>query len=185
MPFMREIEIKLKVQNLDSIVSKLKEFGVVLSDPVVQKDINFIHKDNVKWFEPLIGNWVYPRLRIQTGKPLTLTIKKPLKNEMDCREHELHIDNAEELRGMMDMLGYKEGVTVEKTRRTCTFRGYTLTLDEVVHLGNFIEIEHVIADGDAEKIQNEMFKFAKEMFGLGQDAVVMKGYDILMHDFGK
>jgi len=179
---MREIEIKLKVKNLDSVASKLRNLGVVLSEPVVQKDTNFVHKDDIKWFEPLDSKWVYPRLREEPGKPLTLTIKKPLKNESDCREHELHIDNADELRSMMDMLDYKEGVTVQKTRRTGTFQGYTLTLDEVIALGDFVEIEQVVENGNAEKIQEEMFRFAKDTFGLERDDSVMKGYDILMHE---
>ena len=179
---MREIEIKLKVPNLDSVASKLEALGVTLSKPIKQKDINFIHRDDVRWFEPTIGDWIYPRLRIQEGKPFTLTVKKPLKNESDCREHELHIDDAEELQQIMDMFGYKEGVTVTKNRRTCTFQEYTITLDEVIGLGSFIEIEKVVTDGDPEKIQEEMIQFAKTTFGLTESTVVLKGYDILTHE---
>jgi hypothetical protein len=48
-------------------------------------------------------------------------------------------------------------------------------------LVSFIEIERVLEDGDAEKIQEEMFRFAEENFDLKRDNFVMKGYDILMH----
>lgn len=179
---MREIEIKLKVPDLNTIASKLEALGSTLSKPITQKDINFIHKDDVRWFEPLTSKWVYPRLRIQDGKPLTFTVKKPLKNESDCREHEPHIDDADELRQIMDMFDYKEGVTVIKTRRTCTFHEYTITLDEVVGLGNFIEIEKVVTDGNSEKIQQEMLLFAEKDFGIKPDALILKGYDILSYE---
>jgi adenylate cyclase class 2 len=81
----------------------------------------------------------------------------------------------------MNLFGYKEGVTVEKTRRTCTHKDYTITLDEVLGLGNFIEIEKVVFDGDAQKIQDEMFTFAKNILDLEKDEKVMKGYDILTY----
>jgi adenylate cyclase class 2 len=179
---MREIEIKLKVASLDTIASTLESLGATISKPITQKDINFIYKDDVKWFEPLKSKWVYPRLRIQEGKPLILTVKKPLKNESDCREHELHIDDADELREIMDMFEYTEGITVIKTRRTCTFQDYTITLDEVENLGSFIEIERVVTDGDPEKIQDEMLEFAKKTFDIKSEALILKGYDILTYE---
>ncbi len=179
---MREIEIKLRVTDLAIIASRLEAMGCALSSPITQKDINFIHKDDERWFEPTIRGFVYPRLRIQEGKPLIFTIKKPLKNESDCIEHELHIDDTEELRGMMELLGYKEGMTVQKTRRKCSFQDYTITLDQVEKLGSFIEIERLVVDGDAEKIQEEMFVFAEKNFGVDRKSIVLKGYDIQMHD---
>lgn len=178
---MREVEIKLKAPDLEAVATKLKELGCALSEPKTQEDRNFVHKDDTKWFESTTGDWVYPRLRIQNNKPLTFTVKKPLKNEMDCLEHELHIDNPEELKSIMEMFGYIPGVTVKKTRRSCTYKNYAITLDDVERLGSFIEIEQVVEDGDSLQMQEEMFRFAKENFGLDRDNHVMKGYDIMMH----
>ena len=73
--------------------------------------------------------------------------------EMDCIEHEIHIDDAEALKAMMEMFGYRQGVVVTKIRRTCVFQNVTITPDEVARLGSFIEIERVVDDGDAEKMQ--------------------------------
>lgn len=178
---MREIEIKLEAPDLSAIEKKLVELGCVLSLPVIQEDINFIHREDANWFEESRGNYLYPRLRNQSGKPLRLTVKKPLSNEMDCIEHEVEVNDAEEVRGIMKMFDYVEGVTVKKTRRTCEYKDYTITLDEVEGLGSFIEIERVLVDGDPVKIQQEMFDFAKENFGLLGDEKVMKGYDILTY----
>ena len=182
---MREIEIKLKAPNIEAVVAKLLELGATISKPVTQTDINFVHKDDVKWFEPLIGLWAYPRLRIQDGEPLILTVKKPLKNEMDRAEYELCIDDADQLRGMMTLLGYQEGVTVRKTRRTCTLDTYNITLDQVDQLGSFIEIEQVVDDSVSDEkalgIQEEMCNFAKDTFGLERDTMTMRGYDIMLH----
>lgn len=192
---MREIEIKLKVTDLKPVIDQLEALGCALSAPITQTDINFIHRDDVKWFEPLISDWVYPRLRIESPKDetgtanhesLILTVKKPLKNESDCREHEIRVDDPEEVRGMMDMFGYKEGVTVKKIRRKASLQGYALTLDTVEKLGNFIEIERVISDDEAEKlgaekIQEEMTTFAEKTLGLKRSDVVLQGYDIQMY----
>lgn len=177
---MREIEIKLKALDLNKIEAKLKELGCVISEPKVQEDRNFIHKDDIKWFEPEIGEWVYPRLRIQNGK-YTFTVKKPVKNELDCIEHNIQVSNPEEIAPIMKMFNYLPGVTVKKRRRTTKYKDYEITLDEVERLGNFIEIERVVEDGDGVKIQEEMFVFAKETFGLDRDNYVMKGYDIMIH----
>lgn len=178
---MREIEIKLRALNLQLVEQKLLELGCELSDSVTQEDINFIHKDDTKWFEVTDGNFLYPRIRKQNDKPLKLTVKKPLLNEMDCIEHELEINDTDEARAIMEMFGYVEGVTVKKTRKTAKFEDYTITLDEVEELGSFVEIERVVTDGDAQAIQQSMFDFAKTNFGLEKDEKVMKGYDILMH----
>ncbi len=178
---MREIEIKLRSPNIEEVIAKLEKLGCIISIPKTQKDINFVHVDDVRWFESNGGDWVYPRLRIQDGKLLIFTVKKPVQNEMDCLEYEISIDSEMDLRGMMKLFGYKEGVTVVKTRKTCIYNAYTITLDDVVGLGSFVEIERVLTDGDALKIQDEMFIFARDILGLKKDEKVMKGYDILMY----
>ncbi len=179
---MREIEIKLPASDLNSVAKKLESLGCVISAPKTQEDRNFVHKDDVKWFESSTHrNWVYPRLRIQEGKPLTLTVKKPVSNEMDCVENELHVDNAEALTEIMKMFDYLPGVIVKKTRRTTQYKNFEITIDQVENLGSFVEIEQVVEDGNAEEMQKEMFRWAKEVLNLEKDEKIMKGYDVLMH----
>ena len=178
---MREIEIKLKASDLTAVTEKLKALGCIISEPKTQEDRNFVHRDDVRWFESVTRGFAYPRLRISPGKPLIFTVKKPVKNEMDCIEHEICIDNARELEKMMEVLEYRKGVTVKKTRRTTEYKGYTITLDEVEKLGNFVEVERLVEDGDALAIQEEMFTFAKNVLDLDRGDHVMKGYDILMY----
>lgn len=179
---MREVEIKLKAPDLEKVESKLKELGCVLSEPKTQEDINFIHKDDDKWFEPEIRGFVYPRLRITNNQKHTFTVKKPVKNEMDCLEAEVQIDDPDSLKRIMEMFGYKNGVVVKKIRKTCKYKDYEITLDKVDLLGNFVEIEKVVPDeSDALKIQQEMFEFAKNVLDLEKDNFTMKGYDIMMY----
>ena len=180
---MREIEIKLRAPDLAIVAKKLRALGCVLSEAKTQEDRNFVHKDDVRWFDSTTHrHWVYPRLRIQKGKPLILTVKKPINNEMDCVEHELQVGDARAVAEIMKMFDYYPGVTVKKTRRTTKYKNYSITLDKVEKLGNFVEIERVVKNGNAEKIQNEMFRWAKEVLGLDRDDLVMKGYDIMMHN---
>lgn len=178
---MREIEIKLRAENLGSVEAKLKELGCEISAAKTQTDINFVHKDDVRWFEETTGPFAYPRLRLQDGQNPILTVKKPIENEMDCAEYEVSLKDEKEVKGLMQLLDYTKGVVVKKTRKTCTYNDYTITLDEVDGLGSFIEIEKVVEDGDALATQKEMFAFAKETFDLDPDDEVMKGYDILLY----
>ena len=72
-------------------------------------------------------------------------------------------------------------LTVPGGSTTGTYMDYTITLDDVEGLGQFVEIERVVEDGDAEALQTAMFGFAKDVLGLERDDAVMRGYDILMH----
>jgi len=68
-----EIEVKAKVKNFDGLISKLKELGCVLSEPIVQDDYIF----NQKGVDLKNHNNDTPVLRIreQAGK-IIFTVKK-------------------------------------------------------------------------------------------------------------
>ena len=186
---MREIEIKLRVPDLEPIEAKLRALGCAISAPLTQTDINFIHRDDVRWFEPLDSEWVYPRLRIQSqtdtnGNKETETLIFTIKNlsgTSDCQNTSF-MDDPEE--ALNDEYVWFEDVTVKKVRRTTSPEPRFCSRRR--RLGNFIEIERVITDQEAaqqgaEKIQEEMTAFAEKMFGLKRIQVVLQGYDIQMY----
>ncbi len=179
---MREIEIKLSVDDIEGVIKKLEALGCVISPPVFQKDINFIHKDDVNWFKESINTqYSYPRIRVEDEK-IILTNKKPVTGEMDCLEYELVVDSIDQARGFISLFDYIEGVAVVKKRRKTHYKNYEITVDEVEDLGSFIEIEIVVEhEADPVQIQNEMFDFAKQNFGLEKNEDVMKGYDIMVY----
>tara|TARA_Y100000310_G_scaffold345733_1_gene468996 strand:- start:7169 stop:7705 length:537 start_codon:yes stop_codon:yes gene_type:complete len=173
---MKEIEVKAKVKDKELILSKLKEMNIELQDPITQKDIVFIPKQ----FEgkPPLGTNVL-RIRDQDGK-LTFTLKQPQKNELDCIEKEITLDNAQQMHDIIIMLGFKVYAEFSKTRRKAKYNGLEICLDEVSGLGSFIEVERLAEEGDAEKIQEELFAFLMKL-GVSKEDQVMKGYDTLVY----
>lgn len=118
-----------------------------------------------------------------------LTMKKTQINELDCIENEVEVKDPVEARKMLENLGFKEFVRVEKTREKCRLEDMTICLDEVEGLGNFIEIEKLIdpllirtseanAATDGIKVQEELFSFL-EGIGVRREDRVFKGYDSL------
>jgi len=77
-------------------------------------------------------------------------------------------------------MGYKKAMEIDKTRTITHFDGCEICIDEVKRLGSFIEMEKLTNEkGDAQKIQDELFKFFKTI-GIDKKDRVMHGYDILM-----
>lgn len=72
-----------------------------------------------------------------------LTYKGPLvEAESKTREeHETAVGDGAEIRAILDGLGYTPAATVEKERDRFGYEGYTVTLDTVDGLGEFVEVE--------------------------------------------
>ena len=86
------------------------------------------------------------RVRVETDHEASvakLTYKGPLlDSESKTREeHETVVADEDAVRGILDGLGFEPAATVEKDRVFYTLDGYTVTLDAVTDLGEFVEIE--------------------------------------------
>ena len=112
---MREIEIKLKVSNLDVLKNKLQEAGCVLSDEISQFDTIYSNKKTVtrEWNVPQEGDLV---LRIRRENEISeFNIKKQRSHELDNIEYETKVEDPEILHKML--------LRCQKTKtgaRTCT-----------------------------------------------------------------
>ena len=174
---MKEIEVKARVQNFDQLIEKLKELGCSLSKPLVQKDVVYL-ANGVELSDVKRGN-VAMRIR-NSNDTCTLNLKKQLENELDCIECETIIQNPESAHNMLIQMGYHKVSRVEKTRRTCKYKDMNICIDEVLDLGNFIEVEKLSEDADSLKTQEELFRFL-ESLGLKREDRIFKGYDTLMY----
>jgi adenylate cyclase class 2 len=83
------------------------------------------------------------------GGGAELTYKGPLVDTASKTraEHETAVESAEEMANVLDALGFAPAATVEKERETFGCRGYTVALDTVAGLGEFVEVE---GEADAE-----------------------------------
>jgi adenylate cyclase, class 2 len=65
---------------------------------------------------------------------------------------------------MLKKLGFKEAFTIKKTREIYSCRGFTVCLDKVEKLGNFIEIEkEIISEEKVKETRNECLDFLKKI----------------------
>ncbi|KKT40680.1 MAG: Adenylate cyclase [Parcubacteria group bacterium GW2011_GWA2_44_13] len=119
------------------------------------------------------------RIRESNGKFL-FTVKQPQSNELDAIEYETEISSSEEFEKALILMEYKPIVEIQKIRRKAKFNDFEICLDEVKGLGSFIEVEKITEDDDANRVQDELFGFLKNI-GVDEKDRVLQGYDTLIY----
>lgn len=204
---MREIEIKAKIDNVENVLLWLSNHATFNRD-VFQEDIlydflsrHFVNKKTLKADE---------FMRIRRTKQNDLLTHKiirrdPKGNFLYCDEHETIItkENVPEinhilkgfgiknitkadcqdgmvLHALLITNGFKELIKITKNRKEYTLNEFNIALDEVVHLGRFIEIESLSDEVAVERVKSK----AKELLNdinIPAQNIVEKGYfDLLM-----
>jgi len=174
---MKEIEVKAKVENFDSVKEKLSDMGCEFSESLIQDDK--IYLKNGMDLGHLRKGLVAMRIRNSNGKHI-FNQKIQLENDLDNIEHETEISDPKELHEMLTNLGYYVASHVNKKRIKCNYKDMEICLDEVKNLGSFIEVEKLTKDDDSMKVQKELFEFLMSL-GIKQEDRVIHGYDILMY----
>ena len=142
-----EVEIKVKVNNLEEIKEKISKIGPLI------KAIKQIAEYYVPAHRDFFANKPQPieHLRIRTNADksvfeYTRTINLQENLDYDyAEEYETEISDTEEFRKILGFLDFKKVVTVEKRREYWMCGGIEIALDEVRGLGTFAEAE---AKGD-------------------------------------
>lgn len=82
-----------------------------------------------------------------------------------CDEYETKIEDLDRIKKILEALGLKFLVKVDKTRKTWIYKDYEIDVDLVKELGDFVEIEYIGKEKvDPKEATNEMVNFIK---GLG------------------
>ncbi len=173
---MREIEIKIRTKDLETVKSKLLELGCELSEPLEQHDVVYSYNNDVSlWQKAQSGSLV---LRIRREKKGSIfTLKKQLSNELDNIELETEVADPEVLHKIFLEIGYQPQVEVKKIRQKGRFKDYEICLDTVEKLGSFVELEKLTGDdADPAAVKEELFQ-ALESLGLSRDDEELRGYD--------
>lgn len=169
---MKEIEIKLRVENTEKVIEQLEGKGYVFDLPIKQEDDIFIPLT-----EPTVpvtlGTNVL-RIRRQGEKTL-FTLKQG--QELAKIERELEISDPKVLEDIILMLGFKKIVQINKTRRKCKMGDIEICVDDVKGLGGFVEVEKITAE-DPEIVQRELLDFIARL-GVDISCRETVGYDIL------
>lgn len=159
---MIEVEIRSKVNDLDSVKTKLNEVGAKFINTKKQVDKVFGHPDTLDEENKIKEGFFSARIR-QVDDNIKVDLKEILR-EKGGIEISSKLGNIESGLKFLDKIGYKEAFTVSKTRDTFEHNGFTICLDNVDKLGCFIEIEKVInTDEEEEKVRNECKELLKQI----------------------
>jgi adenylate cyclase class 2 len=154
----REIEVKYHVDDLAELEAALTRLGLTLSQPVHQDDQAYA-QDGWRYGMSKLGV-AFARLRTQNGRHL-FTLKRPTDNELACLEFETEVADRAQMHEAIQHMGFYPTVRIVKTRRTARLGELSLCLDDVEHIGGFLEIEKVIGPGQSgEAVQDELHAFA-------------------------
>ena len=122
-------------------------------------------------------------LRIRREEPADgddrtkLTYKGPLVEAASKtrEEHESVVDDDEALQGVLAGLGFEPAAVVEKDRTYFDFDEYTVVLDAVDGLGEFVEIEREVPEAEVEAAREEAIGLL-ERLGLDPDEQIRTSY---------
>lgn len=175
---MREIELKFKVDDLDSFIEKLEKLGCSLSDVVYQNDT--IYVENLDNIESVEGS-IWLRVRKLNDK-IEMNLKKQAVKKSESQEIEFEVSDYEKANNFLKTLGYKEWVRVNKKRRYSKYLNANICIDEVERLGNFVEIEYLIAEEDKKiNYEDELLQIATEL-GIDISKRVNSHYDTMIFE---
>lgn len=139
-----EIEVKYRVSDPAAVDGVLGVRGLVLSRPVRQDDQAYAQ---VGWVYGMSKLGVaFARLRSQEGRHW-FTLKRPTDNELACLEFETEVADREQMHAAIQHMGFYPTVRIVKTRRSTRWGELSLCLDDVAHVGTFLEIEKVVESG--------------------------------------
>ncbi|MGC9779067.1 MAG: class IV adenylate cyclase [Candidatus Heimdallarchaeota archaeon] len=155
-----EVEVKLKIADLNELEMKLVEKGAILEEIVNQRDQYFNHpsKDFSETDEAL-------RIR-EDGDRIFLTYKGPKFDPKSKTriEIDLKVENAQQLSNLLEKLNFEKVAIVSKERRIYLLDGMHFCLDNVASIGTYLEVEKIISDKSFfEKTRKEIFRALKAL----------------------
>ena len=192
---MYEVELKVRADH-GAVRDRLDALGATRVGRVRQVDTYYDapHRDFAETDEAL-------RVREETGAAggsgerrdrddgaeTRLTYKGPLvERESKTREEaETAVADADAMRAVLDGLGFEPAATVEKERERYRAEGYTVTLDAVDGLGEFVEVETEVPGEAGVEAAREGATALLERLGLDSEAGIRTSYLGLLLEAGE
>jgi adenylate cyclase class 2 len=138
-----EIEAKMKVPDLAQVRAKLQQCDAVLQSTVLETNTYFDTEDR-----SLLAKDQGLRMRLarnlQTNTDSsTITFKGPRQHgQLKSRdERELTVGSAKDAMALLESLGFARVLTFQKRRESWMLEGCHVELDELPHIGVYVEIE--------------------------------------------
>ena len=160
---MLEIEVKIKIEDLDEIKEKILQKGATLAKE------RHLHDDTFYDWPELELRKKHFALRVRKiNKKVFLTCKGPEQKSRKFKireEYETEVKNERHLRKILKSLGLQPVFKYSKSRTVFRVKRLTVCLDETP-IGNFVELEGQ---------QSEIVKFAREL-GFSKDNFIKLDY---------
>ena len=149
---MYEVELKVRASH-EAVRERLSALGAERVGRVRQVDTYYDapHRDFAETDEALRIR----REEADDGSTTRITYKGPLVEAASKtrREVETGVDDADRLDEILGALGFSPAAVVEKDRERYALDGYTVTLDTVGDLGEFVEIDREATEADLETVR--------------------------------
>jgi adenylate cyclase class 2 len=172
-----EVEVKYRVTDHTNVRDKLRELNAKFLEHTEETDVYFNSpvRDFAKTDEAL-------RVRVYGDGTVVVTYKGPRIGNVGKTREEINVatndlDNTLE---MLKRLGFREVARIVKRRDIYNYENFTVYLDTVEDLGNFVEVETMVNDkGLIDKAAEEVLRFGDKL-GLSRDWVERRTYLELM-----
>jgi adenylate cyclase class 2 len=184
---MYEVEVKLPADH-DVVRSRLAELDAESLGTVTQRDTYYDapHRSFPETDEALRIRRIY-RTEHEVSDDASpdetrLTYKGPRVDARSKtrREHETGVDDDGTMAELLGALGFEPAAVVEKQRTSYRVDGYTVTLDTVTDVGDYVEVE--TESEDIDRARTGAFALLADL-GLDPDDQVRTSYlDLLLDD---
>src|SRR6056297_2542967 len=144
---MYEVEVKVPA-DLDRVRDRLDSLGAEDGEQLTQIDVYYDapHRSFARTDEAVRVR----RERTESDERVELTYKGPLiDDETKTREEvQTSVASGSAVETILERLGFSATATVEKDRTVYDLDGYTVTLDDVKRVGQYVEVEKPVESDD-------------------------------------
>lgn len=160
---MYEVELKVRA-DIDTVRDRLAELAATSRGSVVQEDTYYDapHRSFPETDEALRIR----RERAEDGDEQTrVTYKGPLVDDTTKTREEVEtaVEHRDRLATIFEQLGFEPAATVRKERHQFELDGYTVTLDSVDGLGEFVEVETEATEANLEDAREGAFSVLEDL----------------------
>lgn len=175
---MIEVEVKAKIDNINTCISTFLDNGFVKEKYV--EEIDTYYNSRLHDFR---ANDEALRLReskdLVSGKKeafITYKGKKLDTVSMARKELESAVESADVVKQILESIGFEPVKPVEKTRVSLAKGNITVCIDDVKGLGGFIEVEMLVKDESMREEALRDIEAILEIVGLSMEDTVRTSY---------
>ncbi len=162
-----EIEARIRVDDFTEIIDKILRMGAVLQKERAQNDVYY----GEMGLYNKIGHSFMFRVRKEAEEAFFTYKGAKLKIDGVWEEYETEIADPGAVINMFEAAGFEKIIEVQKFRKEYKLENYSICLDAIDGLGNFMEIEQIRDDASREGVRGLIGKI-----GLDEKEIVDKGY---------